>query len=96
MLELNIPLNPGVSGAPVVNRDGLLAGMAIGILESDVYGMAAPGHYIVSLLEAATKAVRAEETRLHNLGCEPGVVDGVFDKETWRAYQCARLHSLGP
>ncbi len=96
ILELNIPLNPGVSGAPVVNRDGYLVGMAIGIVESDVYGLAVPGHYIVTLLRDTAEAVRAEEARLRAMGCAPGVVDGVFDKDTWRAYQCVRARGAAP
>lgn len=96
ILELNIPLNPGVSGAPVVDREGYLVGMAIGFLESDVYGLAVPAHYIVTLLRDTAEAVHAEEARLRALGCAPGVVDGVFDKDTWRAYQCARARGAGP
>lgn len=40
VLELDTALNPGLSGGPILNRDGVVIGMAVGILHSEVYGLA--------------------------------------------------------
>jgi S1-C subfamily serine protease len=90
LLELDTALSPGSSGGPVLNRDGDVIGMAIGVLESDVYGLAVPARYLRRVLEDAAARVRSEEARLEALGCNPGQVDGVFDGRTWEAYGCER------
>ena len=40
VLELDTALNPGLSGGPILNRDGDVIGMAVGVLHSEVYGLA--------------------------------------------------------
>ena len=40
VLELDTALNPGLSGGAILNRDGDVIGMAIGVLGSEVYGLA--------------------------------------------------------
>jgi hypothetical protein len=55
--------------------------MAIGVLQSDVYGLAIRARDLRRVLE---------EARLQALGCDPGQVDGVFDARTWEAYGCER------
>lgn len=88
MLELDTALNPGLSGGPILNRDGAVIGMAIGVLQSDVYGLAIRTRDLRRVLEDAASRVRSEEARLEALGCDPGEVDGVFDARTWQAYGC--------
>jgi len=90
MLELDTALNPGSSGGPILNRDGDVIGMAIGVLHSDVYGLAIRARDLRRVLDDATSHVRNEEARLQALGCDPGPVDGVFDARTWHAYGCER------
>lgn len=90
MLELDTALNPGSSGGPILNRDGDVIGMAIGVLHSDVYGLAIRARDLRRVLDDATFHVRNEEARLQALGCDPGPVDGVFDARTWHAYGCER------
>ncbi len=67
-----------------------LSGMAIGVLQSDVYGLAIRARDLRRVLEDAAARVRTEEARLQALGCDPGQVDGVFDARTWEAYGCER------
>jgi S1-C subfamily serine protease len=88
VLELDTALSPGSSGGPIVNRDGEVIGMAVGVLESEVYGLAIRARDLGRVLEDAAARVRAEEERLEALGCDPGDVDGVFDARTWQAYSC--------
>jgi S1-C subfamily serine protease len=89
-LELDTALNPGLSGGPILNRDGDVIGMAVGVLQSDVYALAIRARDLLRVLEAATVEIRDEEARLQALGCDPGPVDGVFDARTWHAYRCER------
>ena len=90
VLELNTALNPGLSGGPILNLDGDVIGMAVGVLESDVYGLAIRARDLRRVLADAAARVRTEEARLAALGCDPGQVDGVFDAQTWQAYGCER------
>ncbi len=90
ILELDTALNPGLSGGPILNRDGDVIGMAVGVLESDVYGLAVRARDLRRVLGDAANEVRAQEARLKELGCDPGDVDGVFDARTWEAYGCER------
>jgi S1-C subfamily serine protease len=90
VLELDTALNPGLSGGPVLNRDGEVIGMAIGVLQSDVYGLAIRARDLRRVLDDAAVHVRSEEARLQALGCDPGPIDGVFDAHTWKAYGCER------
>jgi hypothetical protein len=88
ILELNTALNPGVSGGPILNRDGRVIGMAVGVLQSDVYGLAIRSRDLARALDHAATSVRTEELRLRSLGCDPGDVDGIFDTRTLEAYRC--------
>jgi S1-C subfamily serine protease len=88
VLELDTALNPGLSGGPILNRDGEVIGMAVGVLRSEVYGLAIRARDLHRVLGDATVRVRSEEIRLQALGCDPGEVDGVFDARTWQAYGC--------
>lgn len=90
ILELDTALNPGLSGGPILNLDGEVIGMAVGVLESDVYGLAIRARDLRRVIEDAATAVRIEEARLQALGCDPGDVDGNFDARTWAAYACER------
>lgn len=90
VLELDTALNPGLSGGPILNLDGDVIGMAVGVLESDVYGLAIRARDLRRVLDHAAARVRTEEARLQALGCDPGQVDGVFDAQTWQAYGCER------
>ena len=92
-LELDTALNPGLSGGPILNRDGEVIGMAIGILQSDVYGLAIRPRDLRRVLTDAAAWVQSEEARLAALGCNPGPVDGVFDGQTWQAYGCERARN---
>lgn len=93
VLELDTPLNPGLSGGPILNRDGHVIGMAVGVLHSDVYGLAIRAQDLRRVLDEATASVRREEQRLRALGCDPGPVDGVFDAQTRDAYGCEQARS---
>ena len=90
ILELDTALSPGVSGGPILNRAGEVIGMAVGVLESDVYGLAIRARDLRRTLDDTAVRVRSEEARLQALGCAPGDVDGVFDERTWAAYVCER------
>ena len=90
LMELDTPLHPGLSGAPVLDDDGRLLGMVIAVLNSDVYGVAILATELRAALEAARVAIRHEEARLAAIGCDPGVVDDVVDANTAAAYACER------
>jgi S1-C subfamily serine protease len=94
LLELDTALNPGISGGPILNRDGEVIGMAVGVLQSDVYGLAIRARDLRRVLDAAAARVRSEEVRLEALGCDPGPIDGVFDARTWNAYRCEQTEKL--
>ena len=85
LLELDTPLQPGNSGGPVLNAQGLVIGMAIAILGSDSYAVAVPSTQIRVALEDARKRVLSLEQRLLGAGCQTGPVDGVLDLQTWQA-----------
>ena len=87
-LELDTALHPGLSGGPIVDRDGRVVAMAMAQLNSEVYGMAVRSRDLATELQATHAVVLAEERRLESLGCAPGAVDGHFDADTWRAYLC--------
>jgi len=88
LLELDAAVHPGVSGGPVLDAQGAVAGMIMAIMSSELYGVALRAEALVTLLEATRAAVLAEEKRLAALGCDPGVADGEFDRQTWAAYGC--------
>lgn len=88
LLELDTPLHPGVSGGPVVDRAGMVIGMAIAVMDSPVYGMALRAEVIRTARQQARGAIKKEELRLRKLGCNPGRIDGVMDRKTWAAYAC--------
>ena len=90
VLELDTALSPGSSGGPILNLDGGVIGMAVGVLQSDVYGLAIRARDLSRVLEDAAERVRSEESRLQALGCDPGEVDGIFDGQTWAAYGCEK------
>ena len=96
LMELDTPFHPGLSGAPVFDRRGGVIGMAIAVMESEVYGMAARGADLRRVLDEATAAVRAEEERLADRGCDPGPIDGVIDRQAWAAYRCETNLPGGP
>jgi len=89
LLELDAAVHPGLSGGPVLDRDGALVGMVMATLSSDVYAVALPLDGLLALLDEARERVRAEEARLASVGCDPGDVDGVFDARTEQAFRCA-------
>lgn len=88
IMELDTPMHPGLSGGPILNRDSVVIGMAIGYVGSDVFGMAVRSQDLVNALSEAERAVRLDQKRLSELGCNPGAVTGHIDAQTWRAYQC--------
>ncbi len=90
VLELDTALHPGLSGSPILNRDGEVIGMAVGVLQSEAYGLAIRARDLRRVLADAAARVRDEEARLQALGCDPGEVDGRFDARTWQAYACER------
>ena len=53
IVEVDVPLHPGLSGAPLLDGDGAVVGMASAIYGSAVYGVAAPRASLVDALEAA-------------------------------------------
>lgn len=87
LLELDSALHPGISGAPVLNGDGRVAGMAVAVFGTVSYGVCIPAHRLSRALEQARAWVLGQETRLASLGCQPGPVDGVLDQQTWLASQ---------
>ena len=58
MVEVDVPLHPGLSGAPLLDADGAVVGMASAIFGSTVYGIAAPRESLVEALRAARASVR--------------------------------------
>jgi len=87
---LDTALHPGLSGGPVLNREGKVIGMAIAVFQSDVYGIAVRQLGLDEALENTVEAVRQEEQRLAQLNCDPGEVDGRVDRQTQAAYRCER------
>ena len=90
VMELDTALHPGLSGGPVLNREGKVIGMAIAVFQSDVYGIAVRQLGLDEALENTVEAVRQEEQRLAQLNCDPGEVDGRVDRQTQAAYRCER------
>lgn len=85
LLELDTPLQPGNSGGPILNEQGLVIGMAIAVLGSDSYAVAVPSTRIGVALESARQRVLSLEQRLSGAGCQAGPVDGLLDTKTWHA-----------
>ena len=90
VMELDTALHPGLSGGPVLNREGKVIGMAIAVFQSDVYGIAVRQLGLDEALEDTVEAVRQEEQRLAQMNCDPGEVDGRVDRQTQAAYRCER------
>jgi S1-C subfamily serine protease len=88
LLELDAAVHAGLSGGPVVDRNGTLVGMVTATLRSDVYAVALSLDSLLGLLAETRAQVRSEEARLAAGGCDPGEVDGVFDARTEAAYRC--------
>lgn len=95
LMELDSPLHPGNSGGPILDRAGRVVGLASAILDSPVFGVAVRGKELRAAWRAVRSAVRAEQVRLRDLGCDPGPVDGVPGKRTWEALQCEAGHLVG-
>ena len=90
LLELESSLLPGVSGGPILNREGRLVGMAYGIISSPTYGLAMRAGGMLQHLRMTRDAVRERQRRMAGLGCDPGPPDGHIGPRTWRAYLCAK------
>jgi S1-C subfamily serine protease len=90
VMELDTPLHPGLSGGPIVNRLGQVVGMAMAVFQSDVYGLAVHNPGLKDSLRQAELAVRTEEQRLADAGCDPGKIDGHIDRTAHSAFICAR------
>ncbi len=88
LLEFDSPLHPGISGGPILNRQGRAIGLASAILDSPVYGVAVKGEDLRAAWKAVRHATRQEQARLKELGCDPGPIDGVPGKRTWEAGRC--------
>ncbi len=88
LLEVDVPLHPGLSGGPILDSRHVVVGLVSATLGSEVYGVAVRSRVLQELLGAAREAVRAEEARLAAVGCDPGAIDGVFDARTGDAYRC--------
>jgi S1-C subfamily serine protease len=94
VMELDTPLHPGLSGGPIVNRLGQVVGMAMAVFQSDVYGLAVHSRRLDAALRQAQLAVRAEEQRLAEAGCDPGKIDGHIDRKAHSAFICERKKRL--
>lgn len=94
VMELDTPLHPGLSGGPIVNREGQVAGMAMAVFQSDVYGLAVHTRGLDKALQQALVKVREEEQRLAEIGCDPGRIDGRIDRQAHAAYICEREKKL--
>lgn len=88
VMELDSALHPGLSGGPILNRDGDVIGMAIATMESEVYGMAVLSRDLKFAIDRTREAIRLDEERLLALGCDPGPADGRIDAQAWQAYRC--------
>jgi S1-C subfamily serine protease len=53
VVEVDLPLHPGLSGAPLLTGDGQVAGMAAAIFQSALYGVAARRDSLLDALDAA-------------------------------------------
>jgi len=53
MVEVDLPLHPGLSGAPLVNGAGEVVAMASAIYQSPLYGVAAPLESLIAAIDAA-------------------------------------------
>ena len=51
----------------------------MGVLHSDVYALAVRARDLRQALVRSTEQVLEKERHLQRIGCDPGVVDGVFD-----------------
>lgn len=85
LLELDSALHPGTSGAPVLNRDGYVIGMAVALINSDSYGIAVTAPYLREATDAALQALVETKQRLTESGCYTGSADGRIDAELWSA-----------
>ncbi len=88
VMELDTPLHPGLSGGPIVNRQGQVVGMAMAVFQSDVYGLAVHTRGLEKALEQAKIKVEEDEKRLAGIGCDPGKIDGRIDRKAHSAYIC--------
>lgn len=88
LIELDSAFHPGVSGAPVLNLDAEVIGMASAFLESNVYGVAVRSQDLLNTVEQASRVIERDQQRLTELECYAGPVHGLIDKKTWDAYRC--------
>ncbi len=53
LLELDTALHPGSSGAPILDRNSKVIGMAVALVSSDTYGIAVPLTHLQNALGKA-------------------------------------------
>jgi len=87
LLELDTALHPGSSGAPVLNRNAVVIGMAVALLTSDTYGIAVPARYLNNAIEQAGDSIYQLKHTLMNKNCFTGELNEAFDQNLWTAMQ---------
>jgi len=84
-LELDTAMHPGSSGAPVLDRNTLVVGMAVALVSSDSYGLAVTSPYLNNAIEHAQKMVTAKREALKSVDCYQADFQGFIDTELWKA-----------
>lgn len=85
LLELDTALHPGSSGAPVINRNSAVIGMAVALVSSDSYGVAVPASHLLDSISQARNSVKEQKRFLMEMNCYDGKLDGLIDQEMWDA-----------
>lgn len=85
ILELNSALHPGSSGAPILNADAQVIGMAVATFMSDSYGAAVPAEHLIVALDKAKELIKRLQLDLTAKGCWDGPQTGVIDQTLYEA-----------
>jgi len=85
LLELDTALHPGSSGAPILNRDASVIGMAVALINSDTYGVAVSANHLHHAITETRELINGQKEKLMELNCYSGELDGRIDKQMWEA-----------
>jgi V8-like Glu-specific endopeptidase len=85
-LETDISLHPGSSGGPVFDDSGRFVGVASALIDNKpTYSISTKVDDVQNAWKEIRREFRIKQRQVKRIGCDPGPIDGIPGKRTWKA-----------